>query len=80
MSVTGRVRIFRNRDRAALQPEQAINLLPCPACGKTHCVEAEHYDRLITECGAMWFVLRPQRYGPLVLTPHPGEPLPKGGR
>lgn len=49
-------------------------LKPC-ACGVLHCVEAEHYDRIITPCGRKWFVLQPKRNGPLVLVPHPGEAL-----
>ncbi len=48
---------------------------PCPKCRKLHRVEAEHYDRVLTECGQKWFVLQPQRHGPLVLRVHPGEPL-----
>jgi len=52
----------------------ARNSSPC-ACGKIHCVEAAHYDRIITECGRTWFVLQPKRNGPLVLFPHPGEAL-----
>ncbi len=55
--------------------EQAINKTPCRACGKTHCVSADHYDRIQTECGALWFVLRPKRNGPLELRHHPGLPL-----
>lgn len=55
--------------------EQAINKMPCPKCGKTHCVAADHYARIQTECGAKWFVLRPKRNGPLELRPHPGEAL-----
>ena len=52
----------------------ARNIKPC-ACGKIHNVEAQHYDRIISECGRKWFVLQPKRNGPLVLFPHPGEPL-----
>ena len=48
---------------------------PCPKCGKLHRVEAEHYYRIITECGQKWFVLQPKRNGPFVLRIHPGEPL-----
>lgn len=55
--------------------EQANNVKPCPTCKKVHCVEAAHYDRIITECGQKWFVLQPKRNGRLVLVPHPGEPL-----
>jgi hypothetical protein len=55
--------------------EQAVNRMPCPTCQKAHCVEAEQYDRIITECGQKWFVLRPKRFGPLVMRPHPGENL-----
>lgn len=54
--------------------EQAINKMPC-RCGKTHCVSVDHYDRIFTECGARWFVLRPKRNGPLELFPHPGRDL-----
>ena len=50
----------------------ASNLVRCPVCGKKHVVDAEHYDRIITECGARWFVLQPKRSGPLVMIPHPG--------
>ena len=55
--------------------EQAINKAPCAVCKKIHCVEADHYDRIQTDCGARWFVLRPKRFGPLVLFPHPGPAL-----
>lgn len=48
---------------------------PCPKYSKLHRVEADHYDRIITECGQKWFVLQPRRNGPLVLRVHPGEPL-----
>lgn len=51
----------------------ASNLKPC-ACGEVHYVDAQHYDRIQTECGAKWFVLQPKRNGPLVLFPHPGMP------
>ena len=52
----------------------ATSLKPC-ACGMIHRVEAEHYDRIQTQCGRKWFVLQPKRNGPLVLFPHPGVAL-----
>lgn len=60
--------------------EQANNLMPCPACGRVHCVAVDHYDRIQTECGAKWFVIRPKRFGPLRLVPHPGLPLTRWER
>ena len=45
------------------------------ACGKVHRVEAEHYDRIIVECGAKVWALQPRRGGPLVLFPWPGRNL-----
>ena len=48
---------------------------PCKVCGKIHLVDAIRYDRIVTECGARWFVLQPRRNGPLVMVPHPGQNL-----
>ncbi len=47
---------------------------PC-ACGKTHRVEAQHYDRVQVECGLRYWALQPQGKGPLVLFPWPGPNL-----
>lgn len=47
---------------------------PC-ACGKIHIVEADHYDRIILDCGRKFFVLQPKRNGPLELRPWPGPNL-----
>jgi hypothetical protein len=47
---------------------------PC-ACGKIHRVEAQHYDRIIVECGLRYWALQPKSKGPLVLFPWPGPNL-----
>jgi len=44
-------------------------------CGKTHGNYLDHYDRLRASCGRMYWVLQPQRGGPLQLFPWPGMNL-----
>lgn len=54
-------------------PQQLLSVA-CP-CGQTHRFSAAHYDRVIVGCHRVYWPLRPQRNGPLVLFPHPGANL-----
>ena len=46
----------------------------CP-CGTVHRFRAQHYDRVIVECGRKYWVLQPRRAGAYVLKPWPGPNL-----
>ena len=44
-------------------------------CGKTHCFNIRHYDRVLLSCVRPMWALQPKRNGPLVMFPWPGPAL-----
>ena len=44
-------------------------------CGTLHRFRAQHYDRVIVECGRKYWTLQPRRDGPYLLKPWPGPNL-----
>lgn len=68
MSVTGRVRLHRERDET---PREVVQTT-CD-CGRPIVVNIEHYQRVACrDCGKIYWALQPKRNGPLVLFPWPG--------